>query len=205
LPEDFIVSVSLRGDEGATRALAQSWDAIILDVMLPGMNGFEVLKHVRKSSLVPILMLTAKGDDVDRILGLEMGADDYLPKPFNPRELVARLRAILRRQGTTGATDEPQELRCHSLVMKPSSRSASVAGIPLELTSTEFTVLQILLERAGQVVGKETRYEMALGRPLSPYDRSIDMHISHLRRKLGDQDSVLKIHTIRGAGYQLEA
>lgn len=204
-PEDFAVSVCLRGDAGAKMALEFPWDVIILDIMLPGMNGIEVLKHIRKNSLVPVLMLTAKGDDIDRILGLEMGADDYLPKPFNPRELVARIRAILRRQQNhLGANDEALELRCRSLVMKPASRRVTVADRPLELTSTEFTVLKILLEQVGQVVNKEKLYETALGRPLSAYDRSIDMHISHLRRKLADLDSTLVIHTIRGSGYQLE-
>ncbi len=204
-PEDFVVSVCLRGDAGAKRALENSWDVIILDIMLPGMNGIEVLKHIRKSSLVPVLMLTAKGDDIDRILGLEMGADDYLPKPFNPRELVARIRAILRRQQNhSGNNDDTQELRCRSLAMKSASRRVTVHDRPLELTSTEFTVLKILLEQAGQVVSKEKLYETALGRPLSAYDRSIDMHISHLRRKLAELDDSLIIHTIRGSGYQLE-
>lgn len=201
-PEGFELSCCFRGDEGAELAIHQNWDAIILDVMLPGMNGIEVLRKLRQHSLVPVLMLTAKGDDLDRILGLEMGADDYLPKPFNPRELAARLRAILRRQyqGTNGG----DSLSCRSLQLLPGSRKASVNGNELELTSTEFNVLETLLRHAGQVVSKEILYESALGRPLSAYDRSIDMHISHLRRKLSQQDENLIIHTVRGAGYQLE-
>lgn len=204
-PEGFSVSISLRGDEGASRALQRDWDAIILDIMLPGMNGIDVLRQIRKKSMVPILMLTAKGDDIDRILGLEMGADDYLPKPFNPRELVARLRAILRRQQMQEDDDNLySDLKCRSLIMNPAARKVTVKGVPLELTSTEFSVLKVLLEHAGQVVSKEALYEVALGRPLTAYDRSIDMHISHLRRKLSQQDSTLVIHTIRGSGYQME-
>jgi len=205
-PEGFQVTVCSRGDSGVNVAQENAWDAIILDIMLPGLNGIDVLRHIRQRSQVPILMLTAKGDDIDRILGLEMGADDYLPKPFNPRELVARLRAILRRHTVpSGIADEAADLKCRSLVMKPASRRVSVGNQELELTSTEFTVLMVLMENAGQVVSKETLYEVALGRPLSAYDRSIDMHISHLRRKLADLDSSLTIHTIRGAGYQLES
>jgi|SRR5690606_18516161 len=203
-PEGFEVAVTLRGDEGARLALAKPWDAIILDIMLPGMNGMEVLKVIRKQSMVPILMLTAKGDDVDRILGLEMGADDYLPKPFNPRELVARIRAILRRQQGPGNGNDSTTLCCRSLTMNSAARRAMVGEAVLELTSTEYTVLEVLAKHAGQVVSKEHLYEAALGRPLAPYDRSIDMHISHLRRKLTELDEGLVIHTIRGSGYQLE-
>ena len=205
-PEGFAVTVALRGDRGAELALERQWDGIILDIMLPGMNGIDVLQAIRRRSLVPILMLTAKGDDIDRILGLEMGADDYLPKPFNPRELVARLRAILRRQQTQADSGgDGGELRCRSLVLTPSSRKAAVNDKNVELTSTEFSVLHLLVANAGTVVSKETLYEDALGRPLTPYDRSIDMHISHLRRKLAALDPSLVIHTIRGSGYQLES
>jgi len=201
-PEGFATTSVLRGDLGAEKALQDGWDAIILDIMLPGLNGIEVLRRIRAQSLVPVLMLTAKGDDVDRILGLEMGADDYLPKPFNPRELVARLRAILRRQA--GANNAASTLQCRTLTMAPASRKALVRDLPLDLTSTEYSVLEVLARNAGQVVSKEQLYESALGRPLTLYDRSIDMHISHLRRKLGALDEQLVIHTIRGAGYQLE-
>ena len=202
-PEGFDVEICHRGDDGLERALGRSWDGVILDIMLPGINGIEVLKRLRRESLVPILMLTAKGDDIDRILGLEMGADDYLPKPFNPRELVARLRAILRRRPAP-AGDGEAILKCRNLVLVPASRRATIDGSALELTSTQFTVLQILVEHAGRVVTKEALYEQALGRSLTPYDRSIDMHISHLRKKLTERDPDLVIHTIRGAGYQLE-
>lgn len=201
-PEGFDVSAVLRGDLGAKQALENKWDAIILDIMLPGLNGIEVLRTIRSQSLVPVLMLTAKGDDMDRILGLEMGADDYLPKPFNPRELVARLRAILRRQSTK---NDAATLHCRTLVMTPASRKAMVDTRNLDLTSTEYSVLELLARHAGQMVSKEQLYEFALGRPLAAYDRSIDMHISHLRRKLADMDPQLVIHTIRGSGYQLES
>lgn len=205
-PEGFDISIALRGDDGLSRALSTPWDGIILDIMLPGLNGIDVLKQIRKESMVPILMLTAKGDDIDRILGLEMGADDYLPKPFNPRELVARLRAILRRHHAhTNAEEDTRELQCRSLVMTPGSRRVTIKHQHLELTSTEFSVLKVLVENAGGVVNKEELYEIALGRPLTPYDRSIDMHISHLRKKLSEMDPELIIHTIRGSGYQLES
>ena len=204
LPEGFSVVTCLRGDRGAERALAEKWDAIILDIMLPGMNGIDVLRLIRRESLTPILMLTAKGDDIDRILGLEMGADDYLPKPFNPRELVARLRAILRRQHQGDESRDSDSLRCRSLTLYPSSRRATVNETEIELTSTEFSVLHVLTENAGRVVSKDMLYQQALGRELTAYDRSIDMHISHLRRKLSNVDEGLVIHTIRGSGYQME-
>jgi two-component system, OmpR family, response regulator len=202
-PEGFDIHTVYRGDEGAQAATDKTWDAVILDVMLPGMNGIDVLRTIRRHSLVPILMLTAKGDDLDRILGLEMGADDYLPKPFNPRELAARLRAILRR-GQAAATDSHEKLECRSLQLWPGSRKATIGGEILELTSTEFNVLECLIQHAGEVVSKDILYQSALGRPLARYDRSIDMHISHLRKKLSQFDEQLVIHTIRGSGYQLE-
>lgn len=203
-PDGFSLATSLRGDDGLTRAQRETWDAIILDVMLPGMNGFDVLKTIRQSSLVPVLMLTAKGDDLDKILGLEMGADDYLAKPFNPRELVARLRAILRRQLRSEAGSSGAELICQKLRMNPETRSVTFDGMRVDLTSTQFSVLFTLVEHAGKVVSKQELYRQALGRELTPHDRSIDMHISHLRAKLNSLHSSLVIHTIRGAGYQLE-
>lgn len=202
-PEGFDATVVHRGDHGAEAALADELVAVILDVMLPGLNGFDVLRRIRARSLVPVIMLTAKGDDIDRILGLEMGADDYLPKPFNPRELVARLKAVLRRQAPPADADDAP-LSCHSLVVRPNARRAEYRGTPLSLTSTEFSLLEVLVRNAGSVVSKEALYENVLGRPLAPYDRSIDMHISHLRRKLAAVDDKLVIHTVRGAGYQME-
>lgn len=203
-PEGFSVTVSYRGDQGVETALRGNFRAVVLDVMLPGLNGFEALKAIRNASIVPVIMLTAKGDDIDRILGLEIGADDYLPKPFNPRELVARLRAVIRRQTFHEKPDSGEVITCHSLTLSPGSRRVEINSKPLELTSTEFSVLEMLVREAGQVVSKETLYEGALGRPLAAYDRSLDMHISHLRRKLGAFDKALVIHTVRGAGYQME-
>lgn len=197
--EGFKVDTNHNGYTGAQQALQGQYRAIVLDVMLPGQNGFDTLKEIRGSSLVPIIMLTAKGDDIDRILGLEMGADDYLPKPFNPRELVARLKAILRR-----SEQQPKNgfstIGVGNLLIKPSSRKAFWGEQVLELTSTEFAILEILVRNAGSVVSKATLYESALGRPLEAYDRSIDMHISHLRKKLPGGDQL--IQTIRGTGYQ---
>jgi two-component system response regulator CpxR len=172
--------------------------------MLPKMNGFEVLRHLRQKSKLPVLMLTARGDDMERIVGLEIGADDYLPKPFNPRELVARLRAILRR--VTGGAEKDgagqEHLRVDDVELNPSSRAASIAGKELPLTSVEFDLLASLLKSAGTIVRKEDLSEEVLGRKLSPFDRSLDMHISNLRKKLGSRDDgTERIKTIRSVGY----
>ncbi len=203
VPEGFTTTLVTRGDTGAEQALAHGYDAVILDVMLPGMNGFDVLRAIRDVSSVPVIMLTAKGEDIDRILGLEIGADDYLPKPFNPRELVARLRAVLRRHAPAEGAD-PDLIQCRHLRLWSGARKAQLGDAELCLTSTEFNVLETLARNAGRVVSKEQLYQKALGRSLSPYDRSLDMHISHLRRKLSELDENLVIHTVRGTGYQLE-
>ena len=196
--ENFVISSVHNGTKGAEAVLAESYDAVVLDVMLPGMNGFDVLKKIREHSRVPVIMLTAKGDDIDRILGLEMGADDYLPKPFNPRELAARIKAILRR---ATASEETGNTECGQLSVKPSARKAFFADKELLLTSTEFMILLVLVENAGQVVSKEALCEQALGREIAAYDRSVDMHISHLRKKIPDGENL--IITVRGTGYQL--
>ncbi len=198
--EGFSVSAVHDGKSGAEQAVNGNYQAIVLDVMLPGQNGFDALKQIRGSSLIPIIMLTAKGDDIDRILGLEMGADDYLPKPFNPRELAARLKAIMRRSEQNSG-NASSVLEVGKLVMKPSSRKVSWDGQDMSLTSTEFAILELLMRNAGAAVSKESLYEKALGRPLEQYDRSIDMHISHLRRKIPGGEHL--IQTIRGTGYQL--
>ncbi len=195
--EDFEVSAVHDGAEGAASAREGAFDVVVLDVMLPSLNGFEVLRRLRESSQVPVIMLTARGEEVDRIVGLEMGADDYLPKPFNPRELVARLRAVLRRRpGPAG----PEPCRAGRLLLHPGSRRALLDDEPLELTSTEFDLLLVLAREAGRPVSKARLSEQALGRRLARFDRSIDMHISNLRRKLGDPRL---IETVRGRGYQL--
>jgi two-component system response regulator CpxR len=202
-----IVSVH-RGDTGLRTARERPWALILLDVMLPGMDGFEVLKQLRAVSPVSVLLLTARGDDVDRIVGLEIGADDYLPKPFNPRELLARMRAILRR--SSGAESESRSdtrsaaLRVDDLELDPAARTVLTKGRNVELTDVEFALLEALMRSPGKVVPREELAERVLGRKFNPFDRSLDMHVSRLRRKLdevsagGDQ-----VKTIRGAGYQL--
>jgi DNA-binding response OmpR family regulator len=193
-----------RGDEGLKAARAREWALILLDVMLPGMDGFEVLKHVRASSNVSVLLLTARGEDVDRIVGLEIGADDYLPKPFNPRELLARMRAILRRRVGGAPKVEPVLLRVDDLELDSAARTVTQSGKRIELTSVEFALLEALMRCPGQVVSREQLSESALGRKFDPFDRSLDMHVSRLRRKLGTSapsDELVK--TIRSAGYQL--
>ncbi|MGA7801847.1 MAG: response regulator transcription factor [Gammaproteobacteria bacterium] len=204
--EGFTVETAHDGEAGAARAAAQGgYDVVVLDVMLPRLNGFEALRRIRQSSAVPVLMLTAKGDEVDRIVGLEMGADDYLPKPCNPRELVARLRAILRRTAAEhgeGAGD--MVLRAGGVSVRPAGRTAEWRGQSLDLTSTEYNLLEVLVREAGRVVTKAELSEQALGRQLARYDRSIDMHVSKLRRKLGAApDGRSPIQTVRGVGYQL--
>ncbi len=202
--EGFRVEAVHNGEDGVQRALAGEHVLVILDVMLPGMSGFEVLRRIRAGSAIPVLMLTARGDEVDRIVGLEMGADDYLPKPFNPRELVARIRAVQRR--TTAAPEEGNPARERLVVgtveMSSASRVVLLNGTPVELTSVEFALLEVLLRQAGEVVSREELSLQALGRPLHSYDRSIDVHVSSVRRKLGPTgDNEERIKTVRGTGY----
>ena len=200
----FHVSTVHRGDTGLKEAVKKQYALILLDVMLPGLDGFEVLKRIRAASPVNILLLTARGDDVDRIVGLEIGADDYLPKPFNPRELLARMRAILRRSSGAGATVEPTLLRADGLELNTAARTVSQNGKRIELTDVEFALLESLLHSPGKVVTREELAEKVLGREFHPFDRSLDMHISRLRRKLsgsGTEDDLVK--TVRGTGYQL--
>jgi two-component system, OmpR family, response regulator CpxR len=167
-------------DSERWRQLSHRIELIVLDVGLPRLNGFEVLRRIRAESKVPILMLTARGDDMDRILGLELGADDYLSKPFNPRELVARIRAILRRSGTE--KDEADDIiQINDVVLDRAALSVTVADKLLVLTSTEFSILERLMQEAGRVVSKQALSQYALGRRALPMDRSIDMHVSNLR------------------------
>jgi DNA-binding response OmpR family regulator len=192
------------GEAGLERALSGEYDMAILDVMLPKMNGFEVLRSLRTESKMPVIMLTARGDDMERIVGLEIGADDYLPKPFNPRELVARLRAILRRSSSleNNGQDANEKIEVDGIQIASSSRTALRDGQDLNLTSVEFDLLRELLREAGKIVKKEDLSERVLERKLSPYDRSLDMHISNLRKKLGARsDGGERIKTIRSVGY----
>lgn len=203
-PEGFDISCVHDGQNGIKKAMNQPFDAIILDVMLPKLNGFEVLKAIREHLDTPVLMLTARGDDIDRIVGLEIGADDYLPKPCNPRELVARLRAILRR--TQKAPVNRPIIEHHNITVDCSKRLVTIAGEELELTNAEFNILEMLIKSPGQAFSKEELTEYALGRKYTAYDRSIDVHISNLRNKLGDDASgEAIIKTVRGFGYLFNA
>ena len=200
-PEGFQIEAVHDGEHGLERALTGDHLLVVLDVMLPRMNGFDVLRRMRSTSRMPVLLLTARGEDVDRIVGLEIGADDYLPKPFNPRELVARIRAILRR--TRAAEGSPGDiLRVGNVELNPATRTVLQDGNNVELTSVEFNLLQVLLQEAGQVVSRERLVDTVLGRKFSPFDRSIDMHVSKVRKKLGDTDGGTDyIKTVRGIGY----
>ena len=194
------------GDEGVRRALSGDYALVVLDVMLPDMSGFDALRRIRAQSRTPVLMLTARGADVDRIVGLELGADDYLPKPFNPRELVARIRAVLRRTEerpeSGGAPPAAETFTVGDVSLNAGTRTARRAGELLELTTAEFDLLTALLRSAGRVLSREELSETALGRPLAPLDRSIDMHVSSLRRKLGPAaGGGERIKTVRGTGY----
>ena len=191
------------GERGLEKALSGDHVMVVLDVMLPGMNGFDVLRRIRDTSRIPVLLLTARGQDVDRIVGLEIGADDYLPKPFNPRELVARIRAVLRRSKNGDKNGGPPEiLRVGDVELDPATRTVRQAGQTLELTSVEFNLLEVLLREAGRVVTRERLVNAVLSRKFSPFDRSIDMHVSKVRKKLGDSEGGIEhIKTVRGVGY----
>ncbi|HJL16695.1 MAG TPA: response regulator transcription factor [Sandaracinaceae bacterium LLY-WYZ-13_1] len=199
--EGFTVEAVHDGESGLERATAGGHRLIVLDVMLPALNGFDVLRRLRASSSVPVLMLTARGQDVDRIVGLEMGADDYLPKPFNPRELVARIRAIHRR-AEHAVEAEVEVLTVDDLELHVASRAVLRDGEELSLTTAELGLLEALLRGLGRVVSREELSEQVLGRRFSPYDRSIDVHVSNLRKKLGPGPGGReRIKTVRGHGY----
>jgi len=208
LLEEYLQSEQLHleaahdGPSGLEKALSNQYAAVILDVMLPGMSGLDVLKQLRQKSGVPVLMLTARGSELDRILGLELGADDYLPKPFNPRELVARLRAVLRRTSAAASGGAAHPIHVADVELHPESRSVACAGRPVSLTGAEFDLLNTFLRSPGKIISREDLTQAALGRPMSPMDRSIDVHVSNLRRKMGpyegDQE---RIKAIRGSGY----
>lgn len=205
-PEGFRVESVHDGETGLERALNGNYLLVVLDVMLPGMSGFDVLRRLRATSRIPVLLLTARGEDIDRIVGLEIGADDYLPKPFNPRELVARIRAVLRRTSAdpkgVGTPRPPEILRIGDIELDPATRTVKHGGQPVDLTSVEFNLLEVLLREAGRVVTREELVSAVLSRKFSPFDRSIDMHVSKVRKKLGDLNGESEhIKTVRGVGY----
>jgi two-component system, OmpR family, response regulator len=196
--DGFAVRAVYDGEAAAREALLGAYDIVILDVMMPRVDGIEALQRIRTASRVPVIMLTARGDDVDRIVGLELGADDYVTKPCTPRELAARLRAILRRT-QPGPGDGP--LAAGELRMFPERREVEWRGKSVMLTSAEFNVLEVLLRNAGRVVTKKEIYEQALGRQIGRFDRSADVHVSSIRQKLGDASAMIR--TVRGIGYHL--
>ncbi len=200
-PFGFDLTFAHAGPEGLTRALEPGCEAVILDVMLPGLDGFEVLRRLRACSAIPVLMLTARGEEIDRIAGLEVGADDYLPKTFSPRELLARLRAVLRR---SPESTRERLVTVGSLVIDPSARLARLDGRQLSLTPVEFDLLLSLARACGRVKTREQLLHDASSRELEAFDRSIDVHISSLRRKLGDDSRNPRwIRTVRAAGYMM--
>lgn len=204
-PEGFQIEAAHNGTAGVERALNSEFALIILDVMLPGLKGYEVLRRIRARSATPVIMLTARGEDVDRILGLESGADDYVPKPFNHRELLARIQAVLRR--SLPPSDDPTHHRLEHIAvgdveLDEGSRAARCGNRSVELTSVEFALLACFLKAPGRVIGREELVKSVLGRELSPLDRSIDVHVSNLRRKLGPAPGGgERIKAIRGIGY----
>jgi two-component system OmpR family response regulator len=201
--EGIRTSAVFNGIDGAAAALSGQFDAVILDVMLPGMDGNKVLRRIRQKSAVPVIMLTAKGGDVDRVVGLEMGADDYVAKPYFPRELVARLRAVLRRQGDAAAASTLLEIR--GLELSAGKREVRWNGQAFDLTSSEFDLLEQLMRGGEMVSSKEELSLKVLGRARESYDRSIDVHVSNLRRKLAAcSGGAIEIETVRGIGYRLK-
>lgn len=208
MPEGFVVETTQDGESGAERAIGEEFNLVVLDIMLPGMSGLDVLRRIRQVSSIAVVMLTARGDEIDRIVGLELGADDYMPKPFNPRELMARIRAVQRRSRPLPSPNSPRRtpkagLTVGDIFLDQRTRTATQNEIPLDLTAVEFSLLAMLLRHAGEVVTREELVQSVLGRDLSPYDRSIDVHISNLRRKLGPlSDGSDRIKTLRGTGYQ---
>ncbi len=201
--DGFDIEVAHAGDAGAAAALSGRPDIVVLDVMMPGISGIQALAMIRATSSVPVIMLTARGDDTDRIVGLELGADDYVAKPCTPRELAARLRAILKRVGAAGNAPTAA-IVVGSLSIWPAQRRAELGGEALMLTSTEFSLLELLARNAGRTVSKAELSQEALGRPLSRFDRSIDVHMSSIRHKLGTLDAGRsRIQTVIRKGYLL--
>jgi two-component system, OmpR family, response regulator CpxR len=208
LMQEFFARRSIRLDtvndsrRGLTRALAGGHDLLLLDVMMPGLDGFELLRLIRRQSRVPVIMLTARTAQVDRVAGLDAGADDYLPKPFGPEELLARIRAVLRRAGGSAST-RPEPLEVAGVRIDPGSRETWADGQKVDLTSIEFDLLELLIRSAGRIISRNELMASLYQRPASPFDRALDVHVSHIRKKLGDRGDL--ICTVRGAGYLFRA
>src|ERR1041385_2212877 len=201
-PEGYAVESVNEGREGVDRALSGDYTLAVLDYMLPGLNGFEVLRQIRATSRLPVVMLTARGDDVNRIIGLQIGADDYLPKPFNPLELVARINAVLRRSQPQSDQEKIDVISVGDIEMDNRTRTVLRAGESIELTVVEYSLLEKLLNAPGRILTREELVKEVLRRELSPFDRSIDTHVSNLRKKLGHEvNGVERIKTVRGVGY----
>lgn len=204
--EGFAVQATNDSETGVAQALSGRFEIVVLDVMMPRLSGMEALRRIRAGSQIPVIMLTARGDNIDRIVGLEMGADDYVPKPCTPGELVARLRAIMRRVRPFVDDSQPaaNHLKAGGLELWPGRRQAAWHGTPLELTGTEFSLLEVLVRQAGRLVSKQDLSKHVFGRPLAPFERRIDVHISSIRQKLGQRpDGQPWILGVRGMGYQL--
>jgi len=201
--EGFAVSCAHDGDTGLARAISGRFDLAVLDIMMPGKSGMDVLRELRRKSRLPVIMLTARGEETDRIIGLELGADDYLPKPCNPRELAARIRAVLRRsEGPSDERQPPAIRHVGSIEWHPHARKIMEHGHEIELTATEYNILAELMAHAGEVVSKHELSRNALGKRLGPFDRALDVHISHLRKKLSPlADGKARIKTVRGVGW----
>lgn len=190
------------GEDGLARVRSETVDLVVLDVMMPGLDGFEVVRELRKTSRVPVIMLTARGDELDRIVGLEIGADDYMPKPFNPRELLARIQAVLRR--SESSDDDTKTLHAGPISVDLDRRLAHLDGVAIDLTTTEFEILRTLVANAGRVIPRERLMELARGTEYASFERSVDVHVSHIRKKLGDDPkSPTYVKTVRGVGYTM--
>lgn len=205
IAEGFDASLVLTGRAGVEGALSGNYSAMILDIMLPDMSGIDVLRQVRQHGRLPVIMLTAKGDNIDRVIGLEMGADDYMPKPCYPRELVARLRAVLRRVEEQPAVPDNKEVAgWGELTLNPATRVSEWQKKPFDLTASEFNLLDLLLRSPDRVVSKDELSEKGLGRPREAYDRSVDVHISNIRQKLAAlTHDTINIETVRSIGYRI--
>lgn len=202
--DGFNVDAIHSGDEAIKTLLnTDKYDTVVLDIMMPGMSGLDVLKSVRAEKQTPILMLTGRGDDIDRIVGLELGADDYLPKPCNPRELGARIRAILRRTQYLKTTPATSQSELHGIHLDSGARQATVNGKSIALTGAEFNALSYLMERVGQTISKQEITQEVLKRPLEAYDRAMDVHVSRIRQKLAAVGVTNVIQSVRGVGYQM--